>query len=490
MKNFIKKNPFLFIVVTLSTIVCLYFLFEIISGHSEINDSIEKIDANTEKVERINRAHDPNFVKQSERRIMDDSLRLKEYNELLRRRFGKPNRVALQHFLSTLGGQQTPGAPAIDSDANVQEKLSANATTDKDFSDVTEETLRAVLKELWEKAVEDKRETGVYDKIPNNRDIEDVRNELFALLRERIISQGDANRLEARARRFDLAFELFTQDIQKGTLERIDSVAAQQVFLDALGLPRQKEPRKCRAFVEAMCRAYNESDLIPGYLEKRKNAEAAQKELKTADPKKQIEVYDFLCARDVMTESKPPNPGRVISIMRNFQILEDLFRRMKEAGIQDLVSISAEQDNLSSGDFLSYAYTITVKSNLNEIGAFVNSLHSACDSNRVYVIRKMSFLGNPEEAPSADKTVIGHLDAIAAAEAASKAKEKADADGSKEIPVAPAAKDETNTFTEVFPLSNPKNPEYGMVLLGGRREVTCVIEVEYLLYQADNLFKQ
>lgn len=487
MKNFIAKNPVLFIVIALSVAVGIYFLIGIVNGHAAINKSIETIDANTAKIAQINQARDPNFVKESEQRILKDTEQMKECNEALLRRFGKPYRVALEHFLSTLHQR-------ADKTQNA-ENAQSSAPADNEFADLTEDSLRKILAELWKKAVEDGRETGVYDRIPNRRDIEEGRSALFGELREKVVSQGAPDRLEARGRRFDLAFDLFMQEIQKDTLEKIDLIAAQQIFLEALGLPRQKEPRKCRAFVEVMCKNYSDSDLIPGFQEKKtSSAETAQTRNQQQKPgSASASIYDFLCSREVMTESKPPNPGRVISIMRNFQILEDLFRRMNAAGIKDLVAISADQNYTSSGPFLSYGYTITLRSNLNEIAAFVNSLHNAFDTNRVYVIRKMSLIGSPEEVPSADRTVSAHR---AAAEAEQAAKEKAK-ESSSETPGAASAsaknasgKDETKAFTEVFPLSNPKHPEYGMVLLGGRRDVTCVIEVQYQLYQADNLFEQ
>ena len=199
-----------------------------------------------------------------------------------------------------------------------------------------------------------------------------------------------------------------------------------------------------------------------------------------------------------------PVPEMVIPIIRNFQIKEDLFRRMKNCGIAKLNSLNAGvfygspmDPNDSESPILVFTYTIDMTSTLESIDAFINSLHAAYKSDRVYVVRDIKLKSPQDDLIIANSIVAGHLDGGAARTGAAAGTQQAADDAAPA-----AAQDETKapadaaaaliaaTYAE-YDLTDPHHPEYGKILIGEKRDdINCTLVVNYLFYRADNITPQ
>ena len=136
-------------------------------------------------------------------------------------------------------------------------------------------------------------------------------------------------------------------------------------------------------------------------------------------------------------------------------------------------------------------------STLESIDAFINSLHAAYKSDRVYVIRDIKLKAPQDDIIIANAIVAGHVEG-GSRTAAQKAADGTTADGAA---VDAATKEEAKsadpaaaliaaTYAE-YELTDPHHPEYGKVLIGeSRDDINCTLVVNYLFYRADNITPQ
>ena len=298
---------------------------------------------------------------------------------------------------------------------------------------------------------------------------------------------------KAAAAKFAQAFAIFRDDVQALTLENVNDRVAHELFLDALGLPRLMRQRDCKNYIDFLYEKYLASDIIPGIAE----AEAIEKE--------QL-VQDFIYGKNLNRQALPV-PEMVIPIIRNFQIKEDLFRRMKDAGIGELLGMTVSNiqgtpmdENDSESPILVFTYTLDMTASMEAIDAFINSLHSAYKSDRVYVVKDIKFSSPYEDLISANAIVASHTeDASAPARrtAAATANQNLPAGAQQPAANGPAANQQQNQVVTVVParteyeLSDPHHPDYGKTLIGeARDEIKCTIVVNYLFYRADNITPQ
>ena len=266
---------------------------------------------------------------------------------------------------------------------------------------------------------------------------------------------------------------------------------AHELFLDALGLPRLMRQRDCKNYIDFLYEKYLSSDIIPGLPE-----DSFEKERY---------VQDFIYGKNLNRQALPV-PEMVIPIIRNFQIKEDLFRRMKDAGIGKLNTMTAGAfygttlDSDAEGPILSFTYTLEMTASMDAIDAFINSLQGAYKTDRVYVINDIKFSAPYEDLIIANDIVAGHVDSVNNGTATT-TRRTAGTDSA--IPGAPPVAADTNNAADADPqaaatltystyeLTDPHHPEYGKTLIGETRdEIKCTIVVNYLFYRADNITPQ
>jgi len=518
MKKFILKNIVLVIILAVTLVSSIFLIFFIWGKRQTINQSMVDIESNVEKLETINSTRNPNSVAESETKIKADTDTLNKKNIQIYRHFGKPYRAALIKFLKNIASpasldelaadlpldptlvakpkpkteteepedeeeveKTTPAEPSAPTD---EEKAVFNPATNLVVLSFDEDTLHSMLADLYKEVHQDSSEDTFV--IPDT--VQAERAQLFEKLFNQIIEAPEAvdparaeDFRKAAAKKFAQAFAIFREDIQPLTFEDITNNVAHELFLDALGLPRLMRQRDCKNYIDILYEKYLASDLIPGLPPAEDSIE------------REKSVQDFIYGKNLNRQALPV-PEMVIPILRNFQIKEDLFRRMKQAGIGVLRSMNAgvlygtPLDNDSEGPLLSFTYTLEMTASINAIDNFINSLHDAYKTDRVYVITDIRLSSPFEDLMLANATVAEHIDDASGRLNRAVAVTQPEQDDDDEDKAAAQAV----TLTRVeYALTDPRNPDYGRTLIGETQDqINCTIVVNYLFYRADNITPQ
>ena len=527
MKQFILKNIVLVVILALTLIGSIVLLFFVDGKRRTIDESMATIEENARTIESIDSARKPNSVMESETRIKADTETLSKKNVQIYRHFGKPYRQALLKLLKNIASPaelktELPLDPSLvakpkpkvepeEADEEAEEEVAESkpatpaAPTDEEKAVFNpeknlvvlafdEDSLRAKLAEIYAEVHQDSESSDDTFVIPDT--IQSERTQLFEKLFDAIIEAPEAVdparaedfRKEAAAK-FAKAFAIFRDDVQDLTLENVNDRVAHELFLDALGLPRLMRQRDCKNYIDYLYEKYLSSGIIPGLPE-------------DDQIEKERLVVDFIYGKNLNRQALPV-PEMVIPIIRNFQIKEDLFRRMKDAGIGRLLSMTAGAfygstlDSDAEGPILSFTYTLEMTGTMDSFDKFINSLQSAYKTDRVYVIKDIKFSAPFEDLINANAVVATHMDSGAN----NTATVRRNTTAGQAIPGAPPAgdnaaqqtvADQTATaLVATYELTDPHHPEYGQPLIGENRdEIKCTIVVNYLFYRADNITPQ
>ena len=511
MKEFILKNIVLTIVLGATLVGSLFLIFFIWEKRQTIQHSMRDIMANVETVRSINAARNPNSVEQSEKMIKADTDTLNKKINQVYRHFGKPYRPALLKFLKniaspaelktdlpvdpTLVAKPKPIPEPEENDEDGEEEVAEakpaapEAPTDEEKAvfdpganlvvlSFDEDTLRAKLADLYKEVHQNTTDDTFV--IPDT--IQSERAQLFEKLFNQMIEAPEAvnparseDFRKAAAAKFAQAFAIFRDEVQALTLEDVTDKVAHELFLDALGLPRLMRQRDCKNYIDFLYEKYYASDIIPGLSEDNQL-------------EKEKSVQDFIYGKNLNRQALPV-PEMVIPIIRNFQIKEDLFRRMKVSGISRLISMNAgvfygsSLDNDADGPILAFTYTLEMMASMEAIEAFVNSLHSAYKTDRVYVIKSIKLSSSADPLLKADGIVASHMSDERPSTLRTGAQSGPDAKSSE--------KDVEEPNDDAFDPANPHHSDYGRVLIGEKRDdVKCTLVVNYLFYRADNITPQ
>ena len=479
MKQFILKNIVLVAILALTLVSSIFLIFFIWGKSQTIKDSMDDIETNVGKLESIESARKPNSVEQSERMIKADTDTLNKKNVQIYRHFGRPYRPALLKLLKNIASpaelkidletdpslvakpkpqqvqevepedddeeevaNNTPTEPSAPTD---EERAVFNPSANVVVLSYDEDAIRAMLAELYKEIPQETSEDENFV-IPDT--VQAERAQLFEKLFNRIIEAPevvDPSRAEAfrtaAAAKFAKAFALFREEVQELTLEDVTYDVAHELFLDALGLPRLMRQRDCKNYVDILYEKYMASDIIPG--------------LPAMEFRDDI-VQDFIYGKNLNRQGLPV-PDMVIPILRNIQIKEDLFRRMKDSGIKRLDSMSvlkfygSDLTEDSEAPILLFTYTLEMTASLEAIDKFINSLHTAYKTDRVYVIKEIRFSSPSTDLAEANFVVLNHL--VARSEAEQSAQEAAAA-GATAAKVASA-------YARDYDIDNPQHPDYG-----------------------------
>ncbi len=527
MKQFIMKNIVLAVILVLTVIGSIVLLFLIEGKRRTIAQSMSEIEENVSKVEAIDSARKPNSVAESETKIKADTETLNKKIVQVYRYFGAPYRPALLKLISNISSKgelktDLPLDPSLkalpkpkpekeegeEDEEEVEETKPAEPQPPtKEEEDIfnpaknlvvlsfDEDTLRAMLADIYRDVHQESSDDGDSFVIPDT--VQSERAQLFEKLFEQIIEAPeivDPSRAEkfreAAAAKFAQAFAIFKEDVQELTLEDVTDRVAHELFLDSLGLPRLMRQRDCKNYIDFLFEKYLASDIIPGLPED--------------DPiEKERRVQDFIYGKNLNRQALPV-PEMVIPIIRNFQIKEDLFRKMKDAGIGQLLGMTAgvfygsTLDNDAEGPILSFTYTLEMTASMDAIDKFINLLHAAYKSGRVYIVKDIKFTAPFEDLISANALVAEHVEGNA------RRSNTAVIPGAQNsaIPGAPpvAANDPATQAAQQaaamparseYDLTDPHHPDYGKTLIGeARDEIKCTIVVNYLFYRAENITQQ
>jgi len=527
MKQFILKNIGLTVILVFTLISSVVLLFLIEGKRRTIAQSMNEIDENVRTVEAIDSARKPNSVTESETRIKADTETLGKKNVQIYRHFGKPYRPALLKLLKNIASPAelqsdlpvdptlvAKPKPKVEPDEEEEEEVDEEEVAEtkpatpepptdeeKEFFDPAsnrvilafdEDTLRSMLADIYKDIHQDSDDDTFV--IPDT--VQSERAQLFDKLFNQIIEAPEVvnparaeDFRKAAAAKFAKAFAIFREDVQALTLENVNDRVAHELFLDALGLPRLMRQRDCKNYIDFLYEKYLSSDIIPGVAE----AETIEKE--------QL-VQDFIYGKNLNRQALPV-PEMVIPIIRNTQIKEDLFRRMKDAGIGKLNSMNAgvfygsTMDGDAEGPILYFTYTLDMTASMDAIDAFINSLHGAYKTDRVYVIKDIKLSAPYEDLINANAVVASHTDTLGGPQTTRRTNTQTGIPGAP--PADPNAQQQTadqqtaviTTASSIYELTDPHHPDYGKPLIGEiRDEIECTIVVNYLFYRADNITPQ
>lgn len=527
MKQFILKNIGLTVILAITLISSVVLIFLIEGKRQTIAESMNNIEENVSTIEAIDSARNPNSVAESETKIKADTELLNKKNLQIYRHFGKPYRPALLKLLKNIASpaelktdlpvdpslvakpkpkvepeeteeegeeeevaESKPATPAAPTD---EEKEVFNPASSRVVLAFDEDSLRAKLAEIY---AEVHQESGGDDTFVIPDTIQSERAQLFEKLFNAIIEAPevvDPARAEdfrkAAAAKFAQAFAIFREDVQALTLEDVNDRVAHELFLDALGLPRLMRQRDCKNYIDFLYEKYSSSDIIPGVSE--------------VDPfEKERLVQDFIYGKN-LNRLALPVPEMVIPIIRNFQIKEDLFRRMKDSHISRLLSMTAgvfygtTMESDADGPILYFTYTLDMTASMEAIDAFINSLQSAYKTDRVYIIKSIKFSVPPDDLIEANGVVASHIESGSSTTTTRRAAAVQTAEVDPAAAANAAANADPNqpqtvaTTSSIYELTDPHHPDYGKVLIGETRDnIHCTIVVNYLFYRADNITPQ
>ena len=533
MKQFILKNIVLAAILVLTVISSILLIFFIWGKSQMIRESMADIENDDQTLESINMSRKPNSVAESEKMISADTETLAKKTVQIYRHFGKPYRPALLKFLKNVASpaelktdlevdtslvakpkpkqdadrddeeeeeneeeenevEETPAEPSAPSAPTDEEKAVFNPAENVVVISFDEDTLRSMLAEIYGEIHQDSSDDTFV--IPDTVQLENA--QLFDRLFDQMIEAPEAvdparaeDFRKAAAAKFAQAFAIFREDVQYLTLEDVNNRVARECFLDALGLPRLMRQRDCKNYIDFLYQKYLNSDLIPGLNDS-----------ESLDFEREALVQDLIYGKNLNRQALPV-PEMVIPIIRNFQIKEDLFRRMKDAGIVRLNSMNAGgfygsplDSNDSECPILVFTYTLDMTSTLESIDQLINSLHAAYKSDRVYEIADIKLKAPYEEVANANYVVSNHIDGPGRAKTAKDAKDKdkdkeEDEEKTEEEKKAEAAA--LAASMNQYELTDPRHPDYGKVLVGEKRDnINCTLVVNYLFYRADNITRQ
>ena len=375
MNRFIKKNLFLVGVLAISALGVLILLVLSITQYIEMSKYINRTEEMRKQNETLMRQKPP-AVQENIALVQQDIKGYAAAVEDLKSYFGHPLYPALKKFAAEL--KLTP--------AELCEKFKA----------------------FWEK----------------EKDSQGPREQTYRRFRATCgaVVEGDKKLWELGA--WDEALDNFVEAAQKTTMETIDERNREEIFLSALGLPRNMGKNQARldAFARDMQNKVidlltdkNDITLLGVYFTERPVPELRTNEDfedqaggSSAGPEDGAMGGERKNRRASSASSDMMGPGGMgmgidgamgedenkpepADTIRNWEIIGDLAQRMAKAKIDSVEEVS--YSNLLGREENGchyYTYSVSIVGGENEIRAFLNLLYDAYSDNRVYVVRNLS----------------------------------------------------------------------------------------------------
>ena len=205
---------------------------------------------------------------------------------------------------------------------------------------------------------------------------------------------------------WDEAMDAFIDKAQNATMEKIDERNQEEIFLSALGLARNlgNSPQRLDVFMRTM-----QGKIVDLLNEKKIQLLGVYFNSIGISPLKTDADFNDMGGRDsegnksggrssVQNDRMAANAGfskgdgaSPSAIIRNWEIMSDLARRIADSGVESLERLSyASPDGRQDGDCTYYRYEFMVHGTPQAIRKLLNGLEKAFGENRVYVVRNFS----------------------------------------------------------------------------------------------------
>ncbi len=354
MKNFIKQNLVLFIVVCIAIFIflgILYLIFEVVSERGEANEHLDEFKA---KIEQLN-AYKPypsgKNIEMIKRDINTVNIKTFQLENIFGNIYAKPLSAFMQQLkqhdiqglkdkLETLGEKNIPANENIIKEINNQLTI-LTVENNTDFE--------ASFLKAWKTYIENKKK-------------EKEQISLNELLNGFMVSQ------KYEAKIFQNAKNAFMAEMKKQTLEPLSADIIDDYILNALGIPLYFSRVKGKTMVS------NVQDDINKLLAANNVA---------------IVGNQILFFSEITTV---PADEQIPYLINYCRFLEDFYKRLANAKIESIESyskingIKGTEDN----NFLTFRYQINVVASQESLRNFLNSLQEAYKDNRIYVVKTLT----------------------------------------------------------------------------------------------------
>jgi hypothetical protein len=464
----LKRNKLLVVVMVVAIAISAFLLYLVFDVHQEMNDSAAQVDAIKNKIHDLIKVK-PAPSKENLEKLNVDKDKLKDKLKEIRSIFGHPYRKALQKFAAALG--------------------------------LNEYSMLEEFHTFWKNEVRKaKVEQRDYDQY-----------ELLSKYLDKLKSKDNLSEKKIIA-----AFKIFQDVVKKETVEPIKELTDEDVFkdneksnikdifLEAMGVQRTMTGAKCKSFIRTMQEGY--IDLL---LPRGKDGKIRDGELN-----KNIVKFSF----DAI-ESKMPSPDEIPLLVMHAYMINDLLKRMNAAGLEKLQAIR-KTSGLRGEEvrgYLKLNYQIEVKGSQRKVKAFLNSLQDAYKDSKVYIIRDLMLEKNFDgmqtvKEYSLEQQMLAWAreeqeDAkIAMAKKQKSAAIKARKDSKKlkkghnlfppdmDMPNMkhgghPGMKADIDLEELAAELKKPAEDrrDYGVPLIGSSKQITAVIDFQYVIYVKNQL---
>jgi len=355
MNNFIRKNTFLAGVLALSALGIVALLVVAVMLHAEMSGYIQITADMAKKVQDL-RNQRPPAVRDNIRKVQQNTDGYSQAAAKLRLRFGQIYHPALVAFAKKLDLKMPEGE------------------TDR------VEYLQKLFREFWEEAKKSQ---------PRERAYLSFRN------------MGIEKKLWSSAK-WTESMKSFRELAGEATEEKIDERNVEDIFLSALGLVRTVNDqalldvyKRDLRFAMADLLAKNNVKLVGVYLnnpnigiapltDNRAFNDFSRRTGTESETRRSVE-------RSGGESSSASSAEQFPGIMRSWEIMSDLVRRIAESKVESLEKLNLENlEGRRQDDFTIFRYEIIVRGTPDSIRKLLNNLQNAYRDNRIYVIRNFS----------------------------------------------------------------------------------------------------
>ena len=447
MNNFIRKNTFLVGVLALSALGALALLVVAVMLHAEMSGYIQNTEDMAKKVREL-RNQRPPAVRENIRKVQQNSEGYSQAAARLRLRFGQIYYPALAAFVKKLDPKTPEGE------------------TNK------VEYLQRLFREFWEEAKKSQ---------PRERAYLSFRN------------MGLEKKLWTAEKWVD-GMKSFREMAGEVTEEKIDDRNVEDIFLSSLGLVRTVNDQALLDVYMRLLRvsmvellAQNNVKLVGVYFN--------NTNLGIAPLTDNRAFQDFSRRAGAESENRRSSErsgGESASassadlfpgIMRNWEIMSDLVRRIAESKVDSLEKLNLENlEGRRQDDFTIFRYEIIVRGKPEAVRKLLNHLQDAYRDNRIYVVRNFSIWKLEDQAQDLMDMDEGLL-------AVAKAETDGLLDGGEASREGAEGSSRTASREQAAPVQNffKEQGAYGEVVTGRNQFCEATMVVDYVIYSANEI---
>lgn len=251
------------------------------------------------------------------------------------------------------------------------------------------------------------------------------------------------------------AFEAFAKEAQKQTLEPIDASNINDILLDAFGLPRTMSAIACKSFLQ------QQQDRYLAFF----------RESTVSLENDSIVKFSF----EEFGDRRLPSTDEIPSILKHWQIIDDMTKRIKKSGIKKFVSFSRNTGIYGTDQkgYVRHSYQIKVLGEMNDIRNLINQFQNGYKDNRIYVVNDISMELLSDEILKIEGVTAGNAAAVH------------NNTGRQALPQLSVAEEQKKIDIEKLPYY--ARPGYAAPVLGAENLIKAEIDFDYIVYTSDEL---